>query len=63
MKDYICYYRVRNYYINVYINFNKFNENLQIYCLKVTRNLNPKNSFPICMFVVMASENVSLIYI
>jgi len=40
---------------NVYINFNKINENFEIFCLRVTGYLNAKKSFPICMFVVMGS--------
>ena len=41
---------------NVYINLNKINVNFEIFCLPVTGYLNTKESFPFCMFVVMASE-------
>ena len=55
MNDYTCHYEVRTLKTNVYINFNKNNENLKIFCLHVTVYLNTKKSFPICMFLVMAS--------
>jgi len=42
--------------VYVYINFNKTNANLEIFCLHITEYLNTKKLFPICMFVVMASE-------
>ena len=54
-KDYTWHYVVSTYNTNVYINFNKINLNFEIFCLHVTRYLNTKGSFPICMFVVMAS--------
>ena len=34
--------------------------NFEIFCLHVTGYLNTKKSFPICMFVVMASEKCEL---
>jgi len=40
---------------NVYINFNKINVKFEIFCLHVTGYFKTKESFPICMFVVMAS--------
>ena len=45
---------------NVYINFQKNNVNFEIFCFHVTGYLNTKESFPICMFVVMASGNCEL---
>jgi len=57
MKNYTCHYVVSTLHSNVYINFNKNDENLEIICLHVTRYLNTNKSFPICMFVVMASRN------
>jgi len=42
------------------MNFNKNNENLEIFCFHLTMYLNTKKSFPICMFVVMASEKCDL---
>ena len=47
----------------VYINLNNNNENFEIFCLQVTGYLNTRKSFPNCMFVVMATENVTFIYI
>ena len=57
VKDYNCLYVVSTQKTNVYINFNKNNGNLEIFCWQITVYLNPRKSFPICMFVVMASEN------
>jgi len=34
--------------------------NFEIFCFHVTGYLNTKKSFPICMFVVMASEKCEL---
>ena len=45
---------------NVYINFNKINVNFEIFCLQLTGYSNTKESFPICMFVVMASGKCEL---
>ena len=45
---------------NVYINFNKNNENLEIFCLQVTGYLKTRKSLPICMFVVLASGKCDL---
>ena len=45
---------------NVYINFNKNNQNLEIFCLQLTEYLNTRKSFQICMFVVMASGKCEL---
>jgi len=55
MEDYTCHHVVSTKKTTVYINFNKNNENLEIFCLNVTVYLNTKKSFLICMFVVMAS--------
>jgi len=52
--------RVEHIKDNVYINLNKNNDNLEIFCLQVTRYLNTMNSFPICMFEVMASGKCDL---
>ena len=60
MKDYTCHYVVSTKKTNVYINFNKNNENLEIVSLKLTGNLNSRKSFPICMIVVMASGKYEL---
>jgi len=62
MKDYTCQYVVSTQKTNVYINFNKNNENLGIFCLHVTGYLNTTKSFPICMFVVMASGKYGYIH-
>ena len=40
---------------NVYINFNTTNVNFEIFYLHVTGYSNTKESFPSCMFVVLAS--------
>ena len=55
MKDYTCHYVGSTYKTNVYINFNKINVNFEIFCLHVNGYSNTKESFPSCMFVVMAS--------
>ena len=55
-----CHYVVSTWKTNVYINFNKINVNFEIFCSPVTGYLNTKQSFPICMFVVMASEKCEL---
>ena len=55
MKDYTCHYVGSTKKTNVYINFNKINVNLKFFCLHVTGYSNTKESFPSCMFVVMAS--------
>ena len=44
----------------LYININKNNENLKIFCLQAPGYLNTRKSFPICMFVVMASGKCDL---
>ena len=45
---------------NSFHNFNKINVNFEIFCLHVTGYLNPKISFPTCMFFVMASGKCEL---
>jgi len=60
MKDYNCHYVVSTYKTKVYINFNKNNEYLENFCLRVTGYLNTMKSFPICMFVVMDSGRFDL---
>jgi len=45
---------------NVYINFDKNNENLEIICLNVTGYIYTKKSFPNCMFVHMMSGKCAL---
>ena len=47
MKDYTFHYVVRTQKTNIYINFNKNNENLEIYCLHVTGYLKTLMNFPI----------------
>ena len=59
-RDYTCHYVVSTIKTNVYINFNKINVNFEIFCLHVTGYLYTKESFPICMFVVMASGKFEL---
>jgi len=59
MKDYTCHYGLSTQKSNVHLVFIKNNENLK-YFLHVTGYLNIKKSYPICMFVVMASRNVSI---
>ena len=63
MMDYTFHYVVITLKAIVYINFNKKNENLEIYFIQVTGYLNTRKSFPICMFVVVASGIVTFIYI
>ena len=60
MKDYTFHYVVKTKKTNVYINFNKNNENLEIFCLQVNGYLNTRKSFPIWMFVLMASRKFVL---
>jgi len=60
MKEYTCHYVVRTYKTNVYINFNIINVNFEIFCLHVSGYLNTNKSFPISMFVVMASGKCEL---
>ena len=52
--EYTCHYVVSTEKTNVYINFNKNNENLKIF-LQVPGYLNTRKSFPISMFVQMIS--------
>ena len=49
-----------SYKINVYIKFNKINVIFEFFFLHVTGYLNTKESFPICMFVVIASGKCEL---
>ena len=60
MRGYTCHYVVSTWKTNVYINFNKNNEKFVIFCLQITGYLNTRKSFPICMFVVMASGKCDL---
>jgi hypothetical protein len=60
IKDYTCNYVVSTWKTNIYINFDKNNENLKIICLEITGYLNTRKSFPICMFVVMAPGKCDL---
>ena len=60
MKDYTCRYVGSTKKTNIYINFNKINVNFEIFCLHVTGYSNTKESFPSCMFVVMASGKCEL---
>jgi len=52
--------RVEHIKANVRIKFNKINVKFEIFCLHVTGYLNTNKSFPICMFVEMASGKCEL---
>ena len=59
-KDYTCDYVLSTKRKYVYINFNKNNENLEIFCLQGIGYVNTRISFPICMVVVKASGKFDL---
>jgi len=59
MKDYTCHYVVSILKTNVYIKFIRIIRISKLFLL-VNGYINTKKSFPICMFVVMASGKCDL---
>ena len=60
MKDHTFHYMVITWKKNVYINLKKKQWKFENFCLQVTGYLNTRKSFPICVFVVMASGKCDL---
>ena len=60
MKDYTCHFVGSIQMTKVYINFNKINVNFVLIFLHLTGYSHTKESFPSCMFVVMASGKCEL---